>query len=863
MIPTATPHAPTDRAMTLPSHPGGRLVPQPGPGLALRGAALRVEAAAGVARVVLEQTFANAHAEPLRVVYRLPLPADAAVSGFAFRVGERRIVGTVDEVTKARATFERALTEGRTAALLEEERSSLFTQEIGNVPPGAEVVAEIVLDQPLAWIDGEGSWEWRFPLAAAPRYLGTALDADEAARVALDVVDGELPARATLELAIRDALRDGASPESLSHAIQIRTADGAARVALGGGGKVQLDRDLVVRWPVARVEAQVAIDAARFDGSGDACAILTVVPPAAAPTRAVIGRDLVVLLDTSGSMGGEPLAQAKRVASALVASLGDRDTLELVEFSTAARRFRAAPAAATSELRRDALAWIASLRAGGGTEMLEGIRAALAGVRAEAQRQVVVVTDGLIGFEQEVVTAIARDLPPASRVHALGVGSSTNRTLLAGIARVGRGVEVIVALGEDPERAARRILDRTADPVVVDLVVEGDVVADRAPARLPDLHAGAPARIALRLRPDGGAVTVRGRTADGTWSRTVDVPAAPALPSGDTPAKLFARERAADLETELSSGRPRAEVDAALVAIGLRFGIATRLTSWVAVDDVASVDPTAPTRREVVPQQLPHGMSAAGLGLRPAAPPPPVAAMPMQLSVASPASMPVVRPRMPARMAPPPPQGAAPPPPPGSAPPPPPMGMGAPPPPPPGMGAPPPRAPMVVRPAPAPADEGGVFDGPVVPAPAHADEEDDALTRAPAPAERARHAPPAPPAREGLLRSIARRLFGGAAPRPPALEGRVVGRDAASIVVEITLDRAIVWDPSTARCVLVDDAGEVFATIDPARTTRAGDHGPGLVLRLAVILPPGAAAVQLLRLDLPGAAAPLYILLGG
>ena len=596
MIPTATPHPPTDRAMTSIASPGGRHVPTPGPSLALRGAALRVEAAAGLARVVLEQTFANTHAEPLRVVYRLPLPADAAVSGFAFRVGERRIVGTVDEVKKARATFEQAIAEGRTAALLEEDRSSLFTQEIGNVPPGAEVVAEIVLDQPLTWIDAEGAWEWRFPLAAAPRYLGEKLDAGEAARVELDVTEGALPARASLELAIRDALVEGRSPESPSHAIQIASAGGTPRVALGAGGKVALDRDLVVRWPVALAEAHATIDAARSDAAGEACAILTVVPPAAGPARTALGRDLVVLLDTSGSMGGEPLDQAKRVASALVASLGDHDTLELVEFSTAARRFRPAPAAATAGLRRDALAWIASLRAGGGTEMVDGIRAALAGVRAEAQRQVVLVTDGLIGFEQEVVGAIARDLPPASRVHALGVGSSTNRTLLAGVARVGRGVEVIVGLGEDPERAARRILERTADPVVVDLVVEGDVVADRAPARLPDLHAGAPARVALRLRPEGGTVVVRGRTADGTWSRTITMPAAAALRSGDSPAKLFARERAADLETELSSGRPRAEVDAELVSLALRFAIATRVTSWVAVDEVASVDPTAPTR---------------------------------------------------------------------------------------------------------------------------------------------------------------------------------------------------------------------------------------------------------------------------
>src|SRR5258708_952264 len=128
--------------------------------LPLESAALRVEARGGIARVVLEQKFKNHHTEPLAVTYVLPLPADAAVSGFAFTVGDRRIEGEVDKKRAARERFEEAIAQGTTAAILEQERSSLFTQELGNVPPGAELICEITIDQRLRWID-EGAGEWR------------------------------------------------------------------------------------------------------------------------------------------------------------------------------------------------------------------------------------------------------------------------------------------------------------------------------------------------------------------------------------------------------------------------------------------------------------------------------------------------------------------------------------------------------------------------------------------------------------------------------------------------------------------------------------------------------------------------------
>jgi Ca-activated chloride channel family protein len=149
---------------------GGRLVSVDGRVLPLEGITLRGDASGGLARIVLEQRFRNPYPDPLRVTYQLPLPPEAAVSGYGFQIGPRRIVGEVDRVAAARERFEQALIQGQTAGLLEQARSSLFTQEIGNIPSGVEVVAELVIDQRLRWLE-EGAWEWRFPTVVAPRYL--------------------------------------------------------------------------------------------------------------------------------------------------------------------------------------------------------------------------------------------------------------------------------------------------------------------------------------------------------------------------------------------------------------------------------------------------------------------------------------------------------------------------------------------------------------------------------------------------------------------------------------------------------------------------------------------------------------------
>ncbi|NUP11724.1 MAG: VWA domain-containing protein [Polyangiaceae bacterium] len=809
----------TQMIPTSSSARGSRLVDVTGTVLPLEHCALTVDACAGLARVTLVQRFTNPHAEPLHVTYKLPLPADAAVGGFTFRVGDRTIRGKVEGRAKAREMFDEAILEGKSAALLEQDRSSLFTQEIGNIPAGASVEAEIEIDQPLMWLT-EGRWQWRFPLAAAPRYLGAA---DIENNVDIAVANGETKARASLSMRVRDSLAEGRSPESPSHPIVCSRGIQAFEVELGSGNSAVLDRDVVVEWPAAGMVPGVTLDVARPADGARAFGLLTIVPPAPEAKAATVPRDLTLLIDTSGSMSGEPLEQAKRVACALVDALGSGDQVELIEFSNTATSFRAKPAFATESLKRSALQWIQSLSASGGTEMLSGVKTALRELREGSQRQIVLITDGLVGFERDIVRLLLSSLPKSARLHALGVGSAVNRSLLAPIARAGRGTEAIIGLGEDPERAAKRLLSHTVAPVLVDLVIEGAGVVKTVPSRPGDVYAGAPLRVAVELDPRGGEVIVRGSMHSNRFEQRLRAEALDPAQGSASVVKLFGRELVEDLEMTISAGRDVDKCEREIERVGTTFGISTRFTSWIAISDEPTVDPRDPSRRVEQPHALPHGMSAAGLGLRPGYDP---------NLVAAPAMMPVTqaapRARMMASFG----ERSAPPPAPGRVPPPP--GFAPPPPPPPAGSAPPgfwakggPAGPPSAPPAPRRV-EVQVANMPFQKA-----------------KEMSKPAPVAPKEEEQSAR-----------PPRAALAARIARVDGDHVTIELVvppegLDLSLVGAFAAAIC---ESGREVFAMVVVERSAREGLLAGGLVIRIVVRAPgldPSTDAVRSVRVELP------------
>ncbi|HEV7553861.1 MAG TPA: VIT domain-containing protein, partial [Kofleriaceae bacterium] len=544
------------------------------------GATLRGTARGGIARLVLEQRFENRYDETLHVTYRMPLPVDGAVSGYAFAVGDRKIVGKIDRKKAARERFERAIVEGHTAGLLEQERADIFTQKLGNIGARETIVATITIDQRLVWLP-EGEWELRFPTVIGPRYISASDGPEVAAAVAIEVAS-KSSAAISIEFAIHDELTGKvASPTHTIAAAATAAVRGPSssevRVVLRDAAR--LDRDIVVRWPVARAEVGVSLAHARTTGEL-AYGLLTAVPPSASAGHAAVPRDLIVLLDTSGSMDGVPLDLAKKVVAMVIDSLDDNDRLELIEFSSSPRRYNHKPLAATARAKRDAIDWVHQRTASGGTEMMAAVIEAMSSLRAGSQRQVVIVTDGYIGGEQQLVSLLGDKLPPSCRLHVLGVGAAVNRSLATALSRAGRGTEVIVGPGEDPERGAKRLVDRTRRPVLTNLTIEGNAVIDHVPAYLPDVFEGSPLVAAVALSAQGGTVTVRGDLAHGRWEKTIKVPALP-TPSGD-PAivALYARERVADFEARWNES-----LDDEIEKTGLAYQIATRMTSWIAVDE--------------------------------------------------------------------------------------------------------------------------------------------------------------------------------------------------------------------------------------------------------------------------------------
>jgi Ca-activated chloride channel homolog len=583
----------------------------------LESVRLAARAEGGVASSRLVQRFANPHDEALEVTYTLPLPADGAVLGYTIRVGGRVIRAEVEPRAKAEADYRRALCEGRTAGLLEQDRADTFQQRLGNIPPRTPVEVEIDVLQPLAFLAGGAPrWEYRFPTVAGVRYEGAPGRVPDAERLDPDRGAPEtIPARMEFELRVADAR---GPIESVGHDLTsaAEVAPGCLRLA---GQK--LDRDVVARWEACAPEVGARVTEGRgLPGDDGRYALVTITPPAA--PRAALARDLTVLIDASGSMSGWPLEVAKHVVRELLMGLEPCDRFELIAFATRVQPLTPGLLRGDAAGVAEALAALDGLAASGATEMHHAIEHALAPLREGSQRQVVLVTDGEIGFEQQVIGHVRAHLPAGTRVHVVGIGSAPNRTLTRGLARAGRGVELIASRPERQGGIGLRLRAATAMPVLTDVRIGGSAVVAVAPERPRDVFAGQPALVTIELRKEGGTLEIRGTlSGDGEpWTQRIDVPPV-VVGEGETRAlslplgALFGREAIEDLEMELAAAGREAGIEERIEAVALRHHIVSRCTSLVAIAEEPSLDPRLPSRRERLAVELPAGVSAEGVGM--------------------------------------------------------------------------------------------------------------------------------------------------------------------------------------------------------------------------------------------------------
>jgi Ca-activated chloride channel family protein len=593
-----------------------RLDDRPGPGspFLLRGTDVHATVVGPVAHVEVEQRWENPNPFPVDGLYIFPLPEDAAVNDMELRIGERTIRADMKRRDEARQIYEQARREGRVAGLLDQERPNVFAQSVANIMPGMAVEVTLSFDHPIECEDG--GCEYVFPTVVGPRFIPA--HQTDPGRIDPPVIpEGEhTPQTLRLFLSI-DAgvpIRDVSSP---SHRVIVgREDETRAHVSLDAESASRLDRDFRLRWKVGGGRPELGVLAFRDpEGPGDPGTFTLILqPPASVPDAEAVPRELVFVLDCSGSMSGVPLEAAKSVVRGALAGVRPGDTFQILRFSESASGLAPAPLTPTPGNLLRARTYLESLRGQGGTQMIEGIRAALdRPADPERLRIVSFLTDGYIGNEAEILAEVQRKLGDA-RLFSFGIGSSVNRYLLEGLAEEGRGAAAFLGSREKPDEMVERFLHRIDAPVLTDirLSFEDVDVQDLEPGRIPDLFAGQTLLIHGRYtKPGTGLVVVEGRRRgrNEVLSRVLVLP--DREEDHDALGRLWARARIHRLERQLHAG-PDPAVQEAITVLGLRHRLMTPWTSLVAVDSEVA-NPAGGSVPVDVPVEMPLDVSYEGV----------------------------------------------------------------------------------------------------------------------------------------------------------------------------------------------------------------------------------------------------------
>jgi Ca-activated chloride channel family protein len=581
---------------------------------------VRVEGIA--ARVLVSQAFVNGTSEWVDGVYVFPLPDAAAVDQLEMTVAGRRIVGQIAERHAARAAYQQARQAGHKATLVEQERPNLFTSSVANIGPGESVQVQIGY-----WLQPryeQGSFTLTVPLTLTPRYIpglplsglsqGTGWAADthpvgDASRITppLSLDPTTAPHfQITVDINAGFALQ---AIESATHPILSENLGERYRVSLASGTPLPMDRDFELVWRLrSSATAEVAVFTETHHGAKHA--LLLAVPPVGdAPARATVPRELILVVDTSGSMHGLAMAEARRALDLALGDLGPDDRFNLIRFADVARRLFPASVPAAPENITRARTYLSSLRAEGGTELAAALLSALQQPADPGRlRQVVFITDGSVGNEEQLFAIIQRHLV-SGRLFTVGLGAAPNGWFMRKAATFGRGTYTRIPTMDQVVPRMGGLLERLRAPAVTELAVDWPVDGAQAyPPRLPDLYGDQPLTVLARLDAKAGLVTLAGRSGDGYWLRQQP------LPAQDSPgiAQLWARARVeALLDRRVTEGELAVRDD--VLATGLSYGLLTPYTALVAIEDRPSRPKHLPSVQHAVASALPHGTTAGAI----------------------------------------------------------------------------------------------------------------------------------------------------------------------------------------------------------------------------------------------------------
>jgi Ca-activated chloride channel family protein len=574
-----------------------------------------------VARVSVSQSFRNEGQEWVEGIYVFPLPDSAAVDRLRMHIGERIIEGEIREKEQAKKEYERAKTAGQKTSLVEQQRANLFTTSVANIGPGESITVEIEYLETIRYDDG--NFSLRFPLTLTPRYIpGTPLPGRKGSGWSPDtlrVTDASLitPPVVTRsrdhKISFAATINAGVPLEFIAsryHPIDVSDESGRYEIKLADAS-TPMDHDLELTWRPAPDRApRATVFSESIDG--DPHLLVMLLPPndISAPVT-YIPRELIFVIDTSGSMHGTSLSQAARALTLALDGLRPEDRFNLIQFnSVTSTLFNSSVDATTSNLRI-ARRYVAGLKSTGGTEMRPAIAQALNSPRSESHlRQVIFITDGSVGNEQELFSLIDRDLGN-TRLFTVGIGSAPNGWFMRKAAEAGRGTFTLISALHEVNEKMGRLFAKLEQPQITDITVEwpDGTTTEAYPQTIPDLYAGEPIVIKARLDNEpkqGDLLKISGNSALGSWGAELAINGGEVSPGV---AALWARARIEDFMDQDRRGGNHEEIRKTVIDTALTHHLVSKYTSLVAVDKTPVRPQDAKLNKEQVSNLLPYGQS--------------------------------------------------------------------------------------------------------------------------------------------------------------------------------------------------------------------------------------------------------------
>lgn len=621
-------------AAAPPDIPGGTLLGDDGAPIPLLQSDAELSVSGDIVTAELTQVFKSSRPVALHARYLFPLPHDAAVYALTLTVGGVVTEARIQRLEEAKQTFEAAKREGKTAALLEQHRPNVFTQDIANIPPGESVEVKIRYAATVPRLDGQ--YELHFPMVVGSRYSNgkNGIEVPELSKPlpsgATHETDPRLssapPANPGARVSLRVHLRAGLPIQSLaspSHGIEVDSPAPDQREVMLARGRVPDDRDFVLKYALSGADTAAAM--LIHDDERGAYYSMLLEPKRVVREEEIQARELVFVLDASCSMAGAPLELSKALVNRMLELARPSDRYRVIVFGSSATELNRGALAPTPENLAETRAQLAALPDQGGTEIELALKAALSPkVEGNRLRMVLFLTDGFIGDEASVMATI-RAQRTGARLFSFGVGDSVNRWLLEEMAIAGSGVSRIVTLSEDPRQVVERLSLRLDAPILTDAWVDfGNLAAtETTPAGTLDLFRGEAVRVLGRLPRGTKPEQIEAELVGKAGGREVRIPlqvrraaaggAAGAIPVLWARAQVGERMRAFTRPGARGAGTDveRARLIEEITQLGLRYAISTQWTAFVAVSERVVPGPAAQAN---VPLPQPHGVSTGFFG---------------------------------------------------------------------------------------------------------------------------------------------------------------------------------------------------------------------------------------------------------